>query len=239
MKSNARMAAITAEAEQSFANYAGPDASELVGVQDAAYGNMSGAAPMIDVESSVRDLIVTIENTDELNTLICPLFSANERIAVPFDGVADKDGTAATAAKGLIVDWDDYSGQEIIDMCKNEPFVIAGVRYDYGDNVQLKQKMERRSKVQADITYGPVRFRKNLGDSIDGVLEDPNFTLKVDGGTTFFVKVAPAYSATSSRIVQLQFKIATSVNISNALQGRSAIKKFGPQFAQNQNVRVF
>ena len=233
------MAAIVAQAESAFSNYNGADAGELVGVQDAAYGNMSGASPMIDVETSVRDLIVTIENTDDTKTLIAPLFSANERLQVPFDGVADKEGVVATAGKGLIIDWDDYSAQEIIDMCKNEPFVIAGVRYDYGDNVQLKQKMERRSKVQADITFGPVRFRKNLGDSIDGVLEDPNFTLEVNGGTTFFVKVAPAYSGTQSRIVQLQFKIATSVNVANALKGRSAIKKYGPQFAQNQNVRVF
>ena len=239
MNKNQRVAAIMAEAERSFANYAGSDASELVGVQDASYGNMSGASPMIDTESSILDLIVTIENTDETKTLAAPLFGANERLLTPFDGVVDFYGVAATAAKGLVINWDDYSQEEILDMCKNEPFVIAGVRYDYGDNIQLKQKMERRHKVKASITTAPVRFRKNLGDSIDGVLEDPNFTLEVNGGTTFFVKVAPAYSGTESRIVQLQFKIATSVNVANALKGRSAIKKYGPQFAQNQNVRVF
>ena len=85
MNKNARIAAITAEAENSFSNFAGSNANELVGIHDSAYGNMSGAmAPVIDVDSAVRELTATIENTDPDHALLCPLFSTSEGFQTPF-----------------------------------------------------------------------------------------------------------------------------------------------------------
>ena len=166
-------------------------------------------------------------------------FQPPKGFKLPFDGKADKNGVVAGAGVGLILDYDDYSIEEIVQMAASEPFVIAGVRYDYSDNAQRKQKWEARYKNGVSITSTPLRLRKNLSDSIDGELEDPNFTLLVDRGTTLFIGIAPAPSATISRLVQVSFKIGSSFDNTNPLKGRSPIKKHGAQFAANQNVRVF
>ena len=233
---NARIQQIQAESERAFSNYVGPQAEQLVGVTN--YSNMGGAAQVAH-SSQVRILTFNIENTDETQTLVAPLFSANERIAIPFNGVTDIRGNAAAAGKGIIIDPDGYSQQEMYDMAQGAPFTIAGLRYDFTDQVQRKQRWEARYKRGTAITIDKITLFKNLNDSIDGELEDANFVQMVDGGTTILIPVAPAYSATEPRLVQVSFKVAASFDPTSPLTGQSAIIKHGPQYRQQKDVRVF
>ena len=106
------MAAIVANAERHFANYAGGE--QAVGVEDSVYGSMAGAAaPVLDVESGIKEITATITNSDETQPLYAPLFSANERFEAAFDGGVDGySGVAATAAKGVSISYDGYTDSQ-------------------------------------------------------------------------------------------------------------------------------
>lgn len=239
MNKNARIAAIQREAENAFSNYAGPSRDQLIGVNDQSFFSNMGGSPLVAVENSIKTIIFNIENTDEVNDLAVPLFSANEEIAIPFNGVKDTiTGNTAALGKGIIVKPKGYSIKEIRDMLRVNPFTIAGLRYSYGDNVQYKQEWVARYKKATAITTEEITLFKNLSDSIDGELEDPNFVQLVDGGTTIFLTIAKAPSATVSRVVKVAFKIGASFDNTNPLLGKSAIIKHGPQFSPNQNVRL-
>ena len=242
MNRNALIQAIVAESEGRFSNYTGPTANDLVGIQDQMHSNMGGAvaSPMIDYSAAVQDIKFTIENSDEKNALAVPLFSASERLPLPFNGIKDiKTGNIAQAGKGITLTAQGLTENEVLDRVRTEPFVIAGLRYHYEDNQQLKQDWEIRYKEDRTTSTTPWTPYKNPSDSIDGLLEASSFVQKIDRGTTIFVVIAPAFGEGQPRQVQIIFKIGSSTKIGNVLEGKSAIVKHGQQFAQHQNVRVF
>lgn len=215
---------LQAEGERAFSNFSGDKRRDFVGVSN--FSGMDG----LNYRDELEEIIIDILNTDEANDLAAPIFGANEGFVAPFNGLIDFiTGNTATAAKGIIIQPQGYTLNELREKSKTSPFLITGMRYDFGDDTQLKQPWQRRRKEGTEISSKPYnpQGKRSLTNNIATVLDDPDFTMKVDAKTTLFVRVAKAISASVPRKIQLLLKVGTEVDIANALKGQSVVTRNG------------
>jgi hypothetical protein len=201
------------EAEHTFQNFGGKK-SEFLGSNQ--HFNASGMVSEGDVPN---EIVITIENTDSLD-LAAPIFSANEGIVTPFNSVLDTiTGNTATAAKGIVITPQDYTHNELKKMTENSPFTITKLRYDFGDNVQLKKKFVMRKKDGVSYVTTPYypQNKLNLANNISTVLEDHDFFMVVNAQTTLFVVVG------AGKTVQLALTTGARFDATNALKAQTVV----------------
>lgn len=222
-----------AKASFSAATGIGGNVGDYVGNESpysGVMGRQSGASENgVESFDNQKELVIDIENTDEISDLWCPLFSVNEGIIPPFNGTLDKDGVASAAAKGIVVSYQGFTAAEINNMILSGPFVLAGVRYDFGDFTQLKKEWQIRTKVWEDVCSTPVRtgLRKNLNNNLETILDAPGFFQSITAESTLYVHIAKAHGIATPRAVQLAFNVSTRFSQDNIMKGRNVVQKFG------------
>jgi hypothetical protein len=230
-RSNLAIKGMRMEAESAFSNYLGGRKEEFIGME----GRRSYMDGSIAANPEVEEIIIDIINTDHNNSLAAPLFGANEGFALPFDGVADILGTVAGAGLGISIEPQSYTLNELKEKSKNNPFTIMGIRYDFGDDVQLTKQWIKRYKDGMSITSTPYnpQTKRNLANSISSALDDPGYFQLIDAKAALFVVVAPALAAATleapvkPRRIQLMLRVGTQVDTANALKGQSVVVKNG------------
>jgi len=222
-----RMAALTASAETNMSNYMG----EMIQGKEnfiSGHSNMSGNANGVTHKPRMKPIIIDLVNTDENNALFAPIFSEFEQLAIPFNGVADIKGTVATAAKGISIVPKDYQLAELKKLTSTRPFTVAKLRYKFGDATQLDSEFILRQKVGSSVAQDPYypAIARDTKDQVSDILVDEDFFMKVDGGSTLLVKVAPAINSTTPRKVQLVLYVDSETDISSALAGQAVVNTY-------------
>jgi hypothetical protein len=223
LKRNRAISDIRRAAEQEFSNYLGGRKEEFVGME----GRRSHMDGGVSFNPEIEEIIIDIENTDTV-TLAAPLFGANEGFQLPFDGLVDINGQAASLGKGIIITPQSYSLNELKEKAKNTPFTIMGMRYVFGDEEQLTKQWVKRYKDGTSITQTPYnpQTKRNLANNIATALDDPNYFQLVDAKASLFINVAPALAG-GARKIQVMFRVGTSFDPTNALKGQSVVVKSG------------
>lgn len=238
MENNGRMARLVAKANASYENYSG----KVGGQRDQFIGNekfmnMSGGSGHVDFTPKIQDLVIRITQTDNVNTLFAPLFSAFEEFEPAFNGAVDyNNGNTAGVGVGLAVEYVNYSQKEVRNMIIGNGWTLNGYRYDFTDLAQAKGDWDVRTKEFEKISNEPHRpsHVQDLSNLISTRLDNSDFFLEVNGGTTLGIEMAPS----ASRVVEIAFRIGTALNKGNALKGKSAVTKFGAGAVQS-NQRIF
>lgn len=224
---NSRLATLRAGAEASMSNYLGTVNSGQEFINSPSQGMSSMAGNSVNVKRGMQPIIIDIKNTDDLNDLIVPIFGKNESYLVPFNGVADKAGTVATAAKGIVITPKNYSYQELRELSVS-PFTVVGMLYRFGDSTQLDNDWTIRQKDGSSITEEPYQpaIYQGLLNNVTDKLEDKEFFMPVTAGTTLFVKVSKAISASVARTLQITLFMGVKTDLSEALKGNSVLTGF-------------
>ncbi len=232
-------------------NYRNQNISQLRRDADAAWSNLDGGVAGGRKEeflgmngrtsymegavhsSGMRVITFDIQNTDENHFLSAALFGANEGFIQPFNGIGSLPGTTVdfitgstpATAKGIVVTPKRYTLTELQNLSRTSPFVVQGMRYDFGDTTQLKQEWTMRRKEgtkQSDDVYEPQIFR-NLGNNVQEAMDDKDFFMKVDDKATLFIVLAPALSSTVPRKIQVTLNVSAEVDIANALKNQAVV----------------
>ncbi len=232
MQDEAERAFRNISGSEKFRNYdgfvAGGGRDEFAGMTGQNYMSVDGSN-----RHTPKTIAVDIQNTDELSELSAPLFSVNEGFIAPFGGVGSLPGTSAdfitkntaAAGKGIVITFQDYGTNEIKELARTTPFLIAGYRYDFGDEIQLKQRWVLRRKdgaFEGQEAHRPSEYR-SLANQIQSTLDNGEFKYKVDGKGTLFLVMGKAISATQPRKVQIIFRVGAEANLSAALVNRQVV----------------
>jgi hypothetical protein len=196
------------------------------------YSRMEG----VRKDPAMKILTVTITNTDT-KALSAALFGANEGFIQPFNGVGSLPGTTIdfitketpAAGRGIIVEYKRYSIAEINNLSRSNPFQIAGYRYEFGDEAQLKQEFYTRRKEGTaiiDDIHTPFE-RRNLANNVQTAMDNNDFYMLVDDKATLFVVLAPALDASTPRKVQISFNIGAEIELASALKRQGVVKVNG------------
>ena len=122
MKKNHTISAFQKQADAAFSNFGGGRPEEFVGIRSNFSQMAGGVKPTFNPD--IKPLIFDISNTDESYELAAVLFSANEEISQPFNGVACSiTGNTARTGRGIVVTPQGYSNNEIKKMTENSPLV--------------------------------------------------------------------------------------------------------------------
>lgn len=229
---NSRIAKLQAEAEKSFRNYNGA----VAGTGNGQFVNLGGGFGNVNGSANItpRTIAVTIQNTDEDSSLSAPLFSVTEGFIAPFDGVGSREGDTKDfitdktpkAGKGIIIKYQDYSPEEIKELCRTSPFNIQGYRYIFGNEAQLYLPWVLRRKAgsyEMKDTHRPSEYQ-SLANQIQTTLDNSEFAWKVDGKGTIFIVLEKALSSSQPRQVQLIFRVTAEADLANALTAESVLK---------------
>jgi hypothetical protein len=230
---NPFIAKLQMEAEQAWNNYSGSAAggkkNEFVSMAGGRLSNMSGVVSQTGIKTITFDIV----NTDEANDLAVVLFGANEGFIQPFNGVkCPITGNTAAAGKGIVATPKRYSMSELIEKSKTEPFTFVGYRYDFGDELQLKQDWRLRRKEGTaiiDDLHSPSEMR-NLANNISTAMDNPEFFQLIDPKAALFITLAKAPAANVSRKIQVIFKVGTEANLGNVLKGQGVLVQNGMGF---------
>ena len=223
---NSKISKLSAQADAHISAYmggAGLGGQREEYIAASPYSGMAGG----NVTNSSKRKTITIDifNTDNANDLWVPLFSANQNYAIPFDTVRDKDGTLPTSGRGIIVTPKNYELNELKEEARSKPFFTDCIRYSFGDQNQLELDWIITKKDGNAITnegYEPFQDLES-SQNISTFLTTKNFATEINGGTTLWVKVAKAHSASVPRKVQLMIYVASQIELNAALRNRSVI----------------
>jgi hypothetical protein len=233
VKKNPFINKLQMEAEKAWNNYSGGASGgkrdEFVSMSGGRLSHMDGSVS----QSGIKTITFDIVNTDETNDLAAVLFGANEGFINPFNGVkCSITGSTAAAGKGIVVSPKRYSLTELAEKSKSEPFTFIGYRYDFGDELQLKQDWHLRRKDGTAITddlHSPSEMR-NLSNNIATAMDNAEFFMRVDAKGALFITLAKAPSAAVARKIQVIFKVGTEVDLGNVLKGKPVLVQNGMGF---------
>jgi len=185
-------------------------------------GNMSPMSNRANVTTEIDPISITIQNTDTTNTLYAPLFNGYSKWAIPYNAVADINGTVAQASKGIVISYTgNYSEARLKQDASGSPFALRQWYFQFNTDAQLALtwKMESIIGTASKIdTLQPVIFRPQSNNVLTDMAFD--WFQLVNGGYTLFVPVLPSSSITL--IVQKQ----SQFNASDALQAVPAVQVF-------------
>ena len=185
-------------------------------------GNMSPMSNRANVTTEIDPISITIQNTDTTNTLYAPLFNGYSKWAIPYNAVADVNGTVAQANKGIVITYTgNYSAQRLIQDANASPFTLRQWYYQFNTDAQLALTWQMQNIVgtaSSMDTLQPVIFRPQSNNVLTDMAFD--WFQLVNGGYTLFVPVLPSSSITL--IVQKQ----SQFNGSDALQAVPAVQVF-------------
>lgn len=185
-------------------------------------GNMSPMSNRANVTTEIDPISITIQNTDTTNTLYAPLFNGYSKWSIPYNAVADVNGTVAQANKGIVITYTgNYSAQRLIQDANASPFTLRQWYYQFNTDAQLALTWQMQNIVgtaSSMDTLQPVIFRPQSNNVLTDMAFD--WFQLVNGGYTLFVPVLPSSSITL--IVQKQ----SQFNGSDALQAVPAVQVF-------------
>jgi hypothetical protein len=227
MKKNNIIARYMNEANAAFSNYNG----QVSGGRKEEFLGMAGMSRLSGGPASpngIRTITLDIVNTDT-QPLAAVIFGANEGFRNPFNGEKCRiTGNTAAAGKGVIVTPKRYSVNELLELSKTSPMTFTGYRYDFGDEMQLKQDWTLRRKdgtLISDDLHSPSEMR-NLANNIATAMDNPEFFMVVDAKGALFITLAAAHDANTPRKIQVIFKVGTQVDTGNALKGQSVLNQY-------------
>lgn len=221
---NSKIAQILASSQENFRSFDGlggqsQDFLAADGSNDYSRG--------VQINTNVKAIIIDIANSDESYELAAPLFSHNEGIAIPFNGVTCTfTKNTSQSGKGISVTPQDYSVSELSKLAGTGAYILRGVRYNHGDAAQLQIAWGLRYKDNSQVSTDKFRpsFYKNLANQVSDIVDSEEFFMAVDAKATLFVSVLKATAANVPRKIQVAFRVASETNMLNLLKGRSILE---------------
>lgn len=220
---NSKIQEIIANSEQNFKSFDGLGGNK----QEFLSADGAGAGSVAKINYGVKPMVIDIFNSDDSYTLAAPLFSANEELEVPFNGVLDQfTKNTAQVGKGIIVKPQDYSFNELRRLAANDgAYILQGIRYIHGDASQLQESWGFRYKDGSQICEDKYRpnLYKNLANQVTDTIDSEEFFMAVDAKATLFIPVLKA-TGSVQRKIQVTFRIASQTNMLNLLKGGSILE---------------